>query len=116
MKPYARRSGVEPAATWVEGLDAGVEAVDYVRAFLSSMGGGALEGCSVLPLLSAPRMLRHAAVDLFPELIQVLSHQVGDLVAQMERRCATAKSLLEQLEGLEAQIAASREALRDEAT
>jgi len=66
---------------------------------------------NVTPLLSAPRMLRHAAVDLLPELIQVLSHQVGDLVAQMERRCITAKALLEQLEGLEAQIAASREAL-----
>lgn len=64
---------------------------------------------TVIPLLQAPRLLRHQAVDLFPELIQVLSHQVGDLVAQMERRCATAKSLLEQLEGLEAQIAASRE-------
>lgn len=67
---------------------------------------------TVMPLLQAPRVLRHAAVDLFPELIQVLSNQVGDLVAQMERRCATAKSLLEQLEGLEAQIAASREALK----
>jgi hypothetical protein len=65
---------------------------------------------TVIPLLQAPRLLRHQAVDLFPELIQVLSHQVGDLVAQMERRCATAKSLLEQLEGLEAQIAANREA------
>jgi hypothetical protein len=71
---------------------------------------------SVMPLLSAPRVLRHAAVDLFPELIQVLSHQVGDLVAQMERRCATARSLLEQLEGLEAQIAANREAMMDDAT
>jgi len=71
---------------------------------------------TVMPLLAAPRVLRHAAVDLFPELIQVLSHQVGDLVAQMERRCATAKSLLEQLEGLEAQIAASRESWGDEAT
>jgi hypothetical protein len=34
----------------------------------------------------------------------------------MERRCTTAKSLLEQLEDLEAQIAASREAIaRDSA-
>ena len=41
----------------------------------------------------------------------MLSHQVGDLVAQMERRCATAKSMLEQLEGLEAHIAASRDPL-----
>jgi hypothetical protein len=32
-------------------------------------------------------------------------------VAQMERRCTTAKSLLEQLEELEAQIAASRDLL-----
>lgn len=71
---------------------------------------------NVTPLLSAPRVLRHAAVDLLPELIQVLSHQVGDLVAQMERRCATAKTLLEQLEDLEAQIAANREAIaRDSA-
>lgn len=64
---------------------------------------------TVTPLLSAPRTLRHAAVDLLPDLIKVLSNQVGDLVAQMERRCATAKSMLEQLEGLEAHIAASRE-------
>ena len=66
---------------------------------------------SVTPLLQAPRVLRHAAVDLFPELIQVLSNQVGDLVAQMERRCATARSLLDQLDQLEAQLVASREAL-----
>lgn len=65
---------------------------------------------TVMPLLQAPRVLRHAAVDLFPELIQVLSSQVGDLVAQMERRCATARSLLDQLDQLEAQLAASREA------
>lgn len=70
---------------------------------------------NVIPLLSAPRVVRHAAVDLFPELIQVLSHQVGDLVAQMERRCATAKSLLEQLESLEQQIVANRDAARDSA-
>ncbi len=66
---------------------------------------------NLIPLLSAPRVLRHAAVDLLPELIGVLSHQVGDLVAQMERRCTTAQALLAQLEGLEAQIVAGHAAV-----
>ena len=49
---------------------------------------------TVTPLLSAPRTLRHSAVDLLPDLIKVLSNQVGDLVAQMERDCAEARALL----------------------
>jgi monoamine oxidase len=32
-----------PAGTWLEGLDADPEAVDYVRAFMVSMGGSPLE-------------------------------------------------------------------------
>jgi phytoene dehydrogenase-like protein len=40
-----------PVAEWAERLDADQEAVDYVRAFMVSMGGSAMDRCSVLPLL-----------------------------------------------------------------
>ena len=63
---------------------------------------------SVTPLLHAPRHLRHAAVDVLPELVDALSSQIGDLVSQMERRCETARELLDELNALEASLSGTR--------
>jgi hypothetical protein len=51
-----------------------------------------------VPLLQAPRRLRYAAVDVMPELVTGLSHQVAEVAGAMERRCATAEALARQLE------------------
>ncbi len=51
----------------------------------------------VVPLLAAPRRIRHAAVDVLPELVSGLAEQVDEVVGAMERRCATAEALLEHL-------------------
>ncbi len=59
----------------------------------------------VTPLLSAPRRLRYAAVDLLPEVVSGLAAQVDEMVGSLERRCQTAQSLLQNLE----QVAASAE-------
>ncbi len=56
---------------------------------------------ALAPLLSAPRRLRHAAVDLLPEVVSGLAAQVDEVVGSMERRCATAKALLDHLHGVE---------------
>jgi len=53
---------------------------------------------AVVPLLDAPRRLRFAAVDLLPELVAGLAHQVDEMVSAMERRQATADALLSNLE------------------
>ncbi|RMG98896.1 MAG: hypothetical protein D6705_04675 [Deltaproteobacteria bacterium] len=52
----------------------------------------------ITPLLSAPRRIRHAAVDVLPDLVSGLAEQVDDVVGAMERRCATAEALLEHLQ------------------
>jgi len=51
-----------------------------------------------VPLLQAPRRLRYAAVDQMPELVTGLARQVAEVAGAMERRCATAQSLAQQLE------------------
>lgn len=53
---------------------------------------------SIAPLLTAPRRLRYAAVDMLPELVSGLAAQVEEMVGSMERRQATATRLLEHLE------------------
>lgn len=62
---------------------------------------------SVIPLLTAPRALRHAAVDVLPDLVDAISSQIHELVNQVERRCETAQSLLEELRDLEAAAASA---------
>ncbi|MCX4243427.1 hypothetical protein [Paraliomyxa miuraensis] len=52
----------------------------------------------ITPLLSAPRRLRYAAVDLLPEVISGLAAQVDEMAAALERRCHTAQSLVRHLE------------------
>ncbi len=72
-----------PAATWVEGLDAGAEAVDYVRAFLSSMGGAPLERCSVLPLLWDMAELGYGPADAFVDVGELLADGTKSLLDPM---------------------------------
>jgi monoamine oxidase len=71
------------AATWVEGLDAGAEAVDYVRAFLSSMGGAPLERCSVLPLLWDMAELGYGPADAFVDVGELLTDGTKSLIEPM---------------------------------
>ncbi|MFO0637451.1 MAG: hypothetical protein U0168_31885 [Nannocystaceae bacterium] len=51
-------------------------------------------------LLQAPRRLRYAAVDVLPELVAGLAHQVEEVAGAMERRCATAQALVRRLEAM----------------
>ena len=63
---------------------------------------------SVIPLLTAPRALRHAAVDVLPDLVDAISSQIHELVSQVERRCETAQGLLEELRELEVTASGTR--------
>jgi hypothetical protein len=51
----------------------------------------------VVPLIEAPRAVRHAAVDHLPELVAGLAAAVDDMVENIERRCAVASSVLDNL-------------------
>ena len=70
-------------ATWVEGLDAAPEAVDYVRAFLVSMGGSALDRCSVLPLLWDMAELGYGPADAFVDVGELLADGTSSLIEPM---------------------------------
>jgi hypothetical protein len=52
----------------------------------------------IRPLLSAPRIIRHAAVDELPDLVSGLAAEVDKVVGAMERRCQIAEALLDHLE------------------
>ncbi len=53
----------------------------------------------VIPLMQAPRRLRHRAVDQLPALVTGLSAHVEEVAATMRRRCEIAASLVARLEG-----------------
>ncbi len=53
---------------------------------------------AVIGLLQAPRRLRYRAVEILPELVIGLAEQVEDMAGAMERRCAIAASLLQNLQ------------------
>jgi monoamine oxidase len=72
-----------PAATWLEGLDADPEAVDYVRAFMVSMGGSPLERCSVLPLLWDMVELDYSPADVFVDVGELLTDGTKSLIDPM---------------------------------
>jgi hypothetical protein len=55
---------------------------------------------TVLPLLEAPRTIRHRAVDLLPDLVGGLSERVDEYLGQLERRREVASSVLKQLESM----------------
>lgn len=54
----------------------------------------------VVPLLSATRSQRHAAVDALPALISGLAGQVSEIAEKMTQRCEVASGLLDYLEDM----------------
>ncbi|MEX0988913.1 MAG: NAD(P)/FAD-dependent oxidoreductase [Actinomycetota bacterium] len=72
-----------PVSTWIESLDADPEAVDYVRAFMVSMGGSALDRCSVLPLLWDMVELDYSPADVFVDVGELLTDGTTSLLDPM---------------------------------
>jgi monoamine oxidase len=72
-----------PVATWIEGLDADVEALNYVRAFMVAMGGSSLERCSVLPLLWDMVELGYSPADVFVDVGELLADGTKSLIDPM---------------------------------
>jgi len=75
-------------------------AVKTVKILESKLALATEEPGTIVPLLQAPRLVRHQAIDLLPELVSGLAAQVDDIVGAMERRCASAEALLDHLEGI----------------
>ncbi|MEA2522525.1 MAG: hypothetical protein QOI81_2171, partial [Actinomycetota bacterium] len=69
-----------PVAKWIEGLDADLEALDYVRAFMVAMGGSPLERCSVLPLLWDMVELGYSPADVFVDVGELLADGTKSLI------------------------------------
>lgn len=55
---------------------------------------------SAIPLLDAPRRVRHLAVDQLPDLVGGLAQSVDDVLAQLDRRQRVAHNVLSQLEAM----------------
>jgi monoamine oxidase len=72
-----------PVAKWIEGLDADLEALDYVRAFMVAMGGSPLERCSVLPLLWDMVELGYSPADVFVDVGELLADGTKSLIDPM---------------------------------
>ena len=51
-----------------------------------------------VPLLDAPRIIRHEAVDLLPDLVGGIVARVEDVLGKLERRRQVAQNVLAQLE------------------
>lgn len=73
-------------------------AIKTVKVLESKLAVATQNPGEVIPLLAAPRRLRYAAVDLLPEVVSGLAAQVDEMVGSLERRCATAQSLVRNLE------------------
>jgi monoamine oxidase len=72
-----------PVATWLDELDADPEAVDYVRAFMVSMGGSPIEQCSVLPLLWDMVELDYSPAEVFVDVGELLADGTKSLIDPM---------------------------------
>lgn len=72
-----------PAATWIEGLDADAEAIDYLRAFMAAMGGSPLERSSVLPLVWDMVELDYSPADGFVDVGELLTDGTKALIDPM---------------------------------
>ena len=72
-----------PADRWVDELGADDEAADYLRSFLASMGGSALDRCSVLPLLWDMVELDYTPVDVFLDLGELFTDGTKSLIDAM---------------------------------
>ena len=53
-----------------------------------------------MPLMEAPRRIRHLAVDQLPDLVGGLAKSVDEVLNQLERRQSLASNVLSQLEGM----------------
>lgn len=53
---------------------------------------------SMTPLLLAPRSIRHAAVDVLPEMVQAITRQLDDLADAVDRRREAAREALDELQ------------------
>lgn len=73
-------------------------AIKTVKVLESKLAVATQNPGEVIPLLAAPRRLRYAAVDVLPEVVSGLAAQVDEMVGSLERRCATAQSLVRNLE------------------
>jgi monoamine oxidase len=72
-----------PVATWLDELDADPEAVNYVRAFMVSMGGSPIERCSALPLLWDMVELDYSPADVFVDIGELLADGTKSLLDPM---------------------------------
>jgi len=68
---------------WVAGVGADDEAADYLRAFLTSMGGSTLDRCSVLPLLWDMIELDYTPIDVFIDLGELFTDGTKSLIDAM---------------------------------
>ncbi len=73
-------------------------AIKTVKVLESKLAVATQSPGEIMPLLAAPRRLRYAAVDVLPEVVSGLAAQVDEMVGSLERRCATAQSLVRNLE------------------
>jgi hypothetical protein len=73
-------------------------AVKTVKVLETRAQAATHEPGTVEPLVSAPRRLRHAAIDQLPALVTELANQVDEVLRAMERRCASAEALVDHLE------------------
>ena len=53
---------------------------------------------SMTPLLLAPRSIRHAAVDVLPEMVRAITRQLDELADGVERRRDVAREVLGELQ------------------
>lgn len=84
----------------IEGPDGAVEfrlAIKSLKVFEGRRTDGESPG-RIVPLLEAPRAVRHAAVDHLASLVAGLAAQVDDMVAHIERRNQIATAILGTLE------------------
>ena len=72
-----------PTDRWVDELGAEVEAAEYLRAFLVSMGGATMDRCSVLPLLWDMVELDYTPVDVFLDLGELFTDGTKSLIDAM---------------------------------
>jgi hypothetical protein len=77
-------------------------AIKTVKVLESKLAVATQNPGELTPLLAAPRRLRYAAVDVLPEVVSGLAAQVDEMVGSLERRCATAQSLVRNLEQIAA--------------
>jgi hypothetical protein len=73
--------------------------VKTVKIHESKAAAVAPQGGSLTPLLSAPRALVHATVDVLGDVVRAIRSQLDELAEQVERRRAAAERALDELEG-----------------